>query len=431
MFTGTGFAVWAILATHTLTPAPPDEPAIQALVAKLGAGNFRDREAAHRDLVALGDRARPALVRAADATENPEIERRLEVLIAKLDRDRLIHPQRITLRGRYPVETILAHIARQTGYSLAKYENEDKIAMIVDWNGVSFWDALDEIATATGSAIQMTGDEAQPIGLQSSDVHDPHVCRVGPYRFVATNIGTTANRQLSGLPRRTPSTANYGNTNLNLAILSEPKNPMLAVGTPTISKALDDTGHSLVPVADESNRFISGYCGGGQQRGHHLHLYANLARPHKDATAVKELRGKVTVTLLVGTRPELTIEKPAAARKKTFVSRTTEVTIDSVTDTGDGGFSVSLTAKLLQPNPDDYTWSSAFPQRLEAYDAQGRKFANAGVGLQQQGPGSTTVSIQFAAPEGKKLGAPAKLVLVEWLATTREVEFTFKDLPLP
>ncbi len=431
MFFGSGCTVWAILATATLTPSPPDERAIQALVAQLGGAKFRAREAAHRDLAALGDLARPALVRAAAATDDPEIERRLEVLVAKLDRDRLALPRRVTLRGKYPIATILAHIAKQTGYAIAKIEDEGKLAMVVNWNAVPFWEAMDEIANATGYGILMSGDDSQPISLQNNDTHDPYVFHAGPYRFVATNIGTNTNRQLSGLPRRSAPFAQYGNTNLNLAILSEPKNPMLSVGTPTFAKAIDDTGHSLVPVADESHRFVSSYYGGGQQRGHYLHLYANLARPHKDATTIKELRGKVAVTLLVGTRPELTIEKLAGVRKKTFVSRTTEVTIDAVSDTGDGGYSIALAAKLLQPNPEDYTWSSAFPQRLEVYDAEGRKYANAGVGMQQQGPGSTSVTVQFAAPEGKKLGPPAKLVLVEWLAASREIEFAFKDLPLP
>jgi hypothetical protein len=431
MSSGSGFAVWAILATSALTPSPPDDRAIRSLVAKLGVADFRAREAAHRELVALGDAARPALVRAAEATDDPEIERRLEVLVAKLDRDRLVQPKRITLRGRYPVETVLAQITKQTGYAFTNVANDDKVSMVVNWNGVAFWDAMDEIATATGFSIQMSGDESQSISLQNNDTHDPYVFRTGPYRFVATNIGTNTNRQLSGLPRRSVPFANYGNLNLNLAILSEPKNPMLSAGTPTITRAVDDTGHSLLPDADGTTRFVSGYYGGGHQRGHYLYLYANLAKPHKDATAIKELRGKVAVALLVGTRPELTIEKLATVRKKTFVSRTTEVAIESVSESGDGGFSVALTAKLLQPNPDDYTWSTAFPQRLEAYDADGRKFANAGVGLQQPGPGSTSVTVQFAVPEGKKYGPPAKLVLVEWLSTTREIEFAFDGIPLP
>jgi hypothetical protein len=432
MFTGAGFAVWATLATATLTPSPPNDRAVRALVERLGAADFRTREAAHRDLVALGDAARPALQRAADATDNPEIERRLEVLLDKLERERLIRPSRITLRGKYPVETILAQITRQTGYAFTNVSNDDKISMTVNWNAVPFWEALDEIANATGFSIQMNGDESGTVGFSNSDSHDPHVFRTGPYRIVATNIGTSTNRQLSGLPRRTSPYSAYGSTNLNLMIFSEPKNPMLAVGNPTIAKAEDDTGQSLAPAADESMRnFTSGYYGGGNPRGHSLYLYANLAKPHKDATRIKELRGTVPVSLLVGTRPELTIEKLVGMKKKTFVSRTTEVTIDSVGEPNDGGFSIALSAKMLQPNPDDYSWAGSFPQRLEVYDAVGRKYANAGTGVHQQAPGSTHVTVQFAPPEGKKLGPPAKLVLVEWIAATREIEFVFKDIPLP
>ena len=425
-----GFAVWAILATANGPIV--DERAIQALVESLGAADFREREKANRELTALGDFARPALQKAVEATDNPEIERRLEVLIARIDRDRLALPKRITLRGKYSVEDLLKHVKRQTGYAFSEIANEGKISMVVNWKETTFWDAMDEIATATGFGIQMAGDEANSIGFYQNETYDPHVCRTGPYRLVATNIGTNANRQLSGLPRKGLPLVQYGNANINFTLFSEPKNPMLGVGTPVLTKAIDDTGHSLLPGTDDNARgFSSSYYGGGGQRGHNLYTYAGLAKPSKDATVIKELRGKVAVTLLAGTRPELTIENLKAAKKKTFVSRTTELTVESVGDPDEGGFTVALTAKQLRPNPEDYTWSSAFPQKLEAYDATGRKYLNGGVSAQQQGPGSTSVTVQFASPEGKKLGPPTKLVLVEWLSVQRDVEFAFEGIPLP
>lgn len=425
-----GFAVWAILATANVPIV--DERTIAALVEKLAAANFREREKANRELTALGDFARPALQKAVEATDNPEIERRLEVLIAKIDRDRLVLPKRITLRGKYSVEDLLKQVTRQTGYTFAEIANEGKISMVVNWKETTFWDAMDEIANATGFGIQMAGDDANSIGFYQNETYDPHVCRSGPYRLVATNIGTNANRQLSGLPRKGLPLVQYGNANLNFTLFSEPKNPMLGVGTPVLTKALDDTGHSLLPGPDDGNqRFSSSYYGGGGQKGHNLYVYAGLAKPSKDATVIKELRGKVAVTLLAGTRPELTIENLKGAKKKTFVSRTTEVTVDSVGDPDESGFTVTLTAKQLRPNPEDYNWSAAFPQKLEAYDTAGQKYLNGGASAQQQGTGSTSVTVQFAPPAGKKLGPPTKLVLVEWLAVQRDVEFTFEGIPLP
>lgn len=425
-----GFAVWAILATAQV-PAV-DDRAIQALVEKLAAADFREREKAGRELGTLGDFARPALQKAVEATDNPEIERRLEVLIAKIDRDRLVLPKRITLRGKYSVEDLLKQVTKQTGYAFSPVSNDDKVSMVVNWKAITFWDAMDEIANATGFGIQMGGDDTNSIGFYQNETFDPHVCRSGPYRFVATNIGTGANRQLSGLPRKGLPLVQYGNANLNFTLFSEPKNPMLGVATPVLTKAIDDTGHSLLPGADDGmNRFSSSYYGGGGQKGHNLYVSANLAKPAKDATVIKELRGKVAVTLLAGTRPELTVEKLMAVKKKTFVGRTTELTIESVGEPGDGGFPIALSAKLLRPNPEDYTWASALPQRLEVYDAAGRKFVNGGVSAQQQGPGSTSVTVQFAAPEGQKMGPPAKLVLVEWLSVQRDVEFAFEGIPLP
>lgn len=429
MFPSSGFAAWAILAGATLNP-PADEARIAALVAKLAAPDYRSREQALRELTALGDAARPQLVKAAESTDNPEIERRLEVLVAKIDRDRLVQPKRITLKGKLPVPDILKQIANQTGYRFAGEPNDANLKMIVDWNGVPFWDAIDEISTATGYGVQMGGEESGALSFYNNETFDPHVYRTGPYRIVATNVGTNANRQLSGLPRKGLPFVHYGGMNLNLMLLSEPKNPMIGTATPVIAKAVDDTGRNLAQADDGSN-FSTSYYGGGSQRGHSMYLYANLGKPGKDATIIKELRGTVSVSLLAGTRPELTIDNLMKAKGKTFVSRAAEVTVDSVGEPGDNGFSVGLTAKLLQPNGDDYSWSNAFPQRLEVYDAEGRKYQNAGVSAQTPGPGSNTVTVQFTLPEGKKLGPPARLVVVEWLAVRREVEFVFKDIPLP
>lgn len=433
MFSSSGFAFWAILATSVMAPDRPKDREIQILVDQLGSPRFREREKANRELIALGDTARSVLLRSAASTTDPEIERRLEVLIAKIDHDRLVVPKRITLHGRYPVQEIVRHITRQTGYTFSEITNDEKIMMSVNWSKIPFWDAIDEIANATGFSIQMNGDESATIGLFDGDSYDPYVYRNGPYRLVATSIGTNSNRQLSGLPRRAMPNGQYGGINLNLMLYSEPKNPMLSVGVPTVTKAIDDQGQSLVATNEDSNRFgfSSFYYSGGGMPGHSLYSAVNLAKPGKDATMIKELRGKVPVTLLAGSRPELTIEPLAKSLKKKFVSRTTEVVIESLSHPEDEAISVTINAKLLRPNPDDYTWASIFAQRLELYDESGQKFSNAGVTAQQQNPGATSLTINFAIPQGKKLGKPTRLVIVEWISKQRDVDFVFEGIPLP
>ncbi len=430
MFAGSGFAVWAFLATSTFAPAPHGERGIELLVEQLGAANFRTREAAHRELIALGDSARPVLEKASRETDSPEMERRIEVLISRLDRDRLHLPKCITLKGRYSIEELLEQITHQTGYPFSNVSNDGKLAMIVDWKQKSFWEAMDEIALVTGFSIQMSGDVDNSVSLYSNESFDPHVCRIGPFRMVATNIGLNINRQLSGLPRRSTPYVQYGGLNLNLMLFSEPKNPMLGAGAAIITRAMDDTGHDLVPSAESAGNF-SHYYSSGAQKGNSIYLYANLARPGRDATMIKELRGKVRVNLLSTTRPELTIEPLSADPKRSYVSRTASLRIDELSAPNESGFTVKITASLLHPGTDDYGWSTALPQRLEISDHMGRKYRNTGPTAHHQAPGATSMTIQFVPPKNQKIGPPHKLVLVEWLTVQREIAFNFYRIPLP
>src|SRR5947209_9632914 len=99
----TAGAVFLLLTAPT--PGAPPDPAIDpakvtALVALLGSPDFRARERAGRDLLALGDRALPALKAALPTMDDPEANRRLQVIVAKPDGARLRAARRLTLSVR-------------------------------------------------------------------------------------------------------------------------------------------------------------------------------------------------------------------------------------------------------------------------------------------------------------------------------------------
>jgi hypothetical protein len=433
-------AAWAICAVSSAAvaenpfkssgPTPTEKKAL-ALIEKLAAADFRERETAARDLAALGDRARPVMKRVAATTDNPEVERRLEVLIAKLEHAELHNPRRVTFTGNKPIGQLLKEIADQTGYKVNGGPDDEKQRLTVAWKDRTFWEALDEVAEAAGLSVQANdyGEEAGGVSVHANDSFDPHVHRAGPFRVVATNIGSNQNRLLSGLPRKGLPVVNNGTLTLNLMLLSEPKNPMLGAQPVVVTAATDDTGASLL-AGDDPNTRVS-YYNSANYRGNNQYLYVNLGKPAREATLIKELRGKVQLTLLAGTRPEITVEKLLTVKKKTFVSRTTELLIESVTEPSEAGFSVTLTAKHLHATHEDYAWSNAVYQRLEVYDEDGEKFVTTGATNMNQAPGSVSMTLPFVPPAGRKLGKPTKLVLVEWITAPREVEFSFKNVPLP
>lgn len=433
-------AAWAICAATSVAvaenpfkssgPTPTEKKAL-AFIEKLAAADFREREKAARDLVALGDRARPVMKRVAATTENPEVERRLEVMLAKLEHAELHNPRRVTFTGNKTIGELLKEITEQTGYKVNGSSGDEKQRLSVAWKDRPFWEALDEVATAAGLSVQSNdyGEEAGGVTVYANDTFDPHVHHAGPFRVVATNVGSNQNRLLSGLPRKGLPVVNNGTLTLNLMMLSEPKNPMLGTQPVVVTRATDDTGASLL-AGDEQAARVS-YYNGANYRGNNQYLYVNLGKPAREATLIKELRGKVQVTLLAGTRPEITVENLLTVKKKAFVSRTTELLIEGVSEPSDAGFSVTLTAKHLHATHEDYAWSNAVYQRLEAYDEDGGKFVTTGATNTTQGPGTVSMTLPFASPLGKKLGKPTKLVLVEWLTAPREVEFAFTNVPLP
>lgn len=410
-----------------------DEDRVRRLVARLGSADYREREAAGKQLAREPDRALPALRQALRTLDDPEAARRLEVLIRKLHTERLAAPKRVTFAGdKVPVKDLLAEITRQTGYKLtpAGLGESEKARLSVAWSDTPFWQAVDDVCHRTGLQVSPDGDDEAVLSVSDNDTYNPHVSYSGPFRFVATNIGTNRNLQLAGLPRKFPPPRPPEFLNLNFQIQSEPKNPIVSFHPPELIRAVDDTGANLVPPRDDDQ--ARSYYAPYMYRGFNQYAGLNLARGGRAATVIKELRGRVTIFLLSDTRPEIVVENVLGVKKKKFVGRTTELEIESVSE-GGGGVSVVLTARQLNPTPDDYSWANSVYQRLELWDDAGVKWTGNVTGNNQANtPGAATLTLTYTPPAGnKRAGKPSRFQFVEWLTHPRDVEFVFKDIPLP
>lgn len=422
--------------------APPDA-ALKQMIEDLGSDDWRAREKAGRDLAARGETALPHLRAALLATDSPEVQRRLSVLVRKLDRDRLVEPKRVTLaaKDRTPKQ-LFDEIAKQTGYKIDFSEADSPAKHSFDFNNTPFWQAVDAVATVAGFTVFAEYDD-DTIRVYNQDAVNPHVAYAGPFRFLATSINTSRSVQLSGISKRggNPRATEY--MNLSFQIQSEPKNPMLGVTQPELLEAKDELGGSLLPPRERGDFRSSNYMNGGS-RGHNTYMSVNLTRGDRAATTLKALKGRVGVVLLAGTVPELVIADPLKVKKKAFVGRTSEIELDAVDEDANqkGAYLVSLTAKRRGPTDPDrndhYVWSQGLSQRLELFDDKGNKYFCYGPSVHNNNNESVQLVVQFGAndrrtgqPGAVKLGPPAKLVLTEWLTVTHEVTFEFKDIPLP
>lgn len=416
-------------------PAPID-PAVAALVADLGSDDYQTREAAGKKLAAMGEKALPDLKRALDATENLEVSRRLTVLVRRMDYDRLVNPKRVTLNVKdKTAKEVFELIAKQTGYKI-EYNGGGDQKFSFEFDNTAFWPAMDKVAAAAGVSVN-PGYDDDAIHLYQQNSLSPYVSYAGPFRLVASHISSSKNIQLSNL-----SPNGFGNRgqeyiNMSFQIFSEPKNPILGVNPVELAAAEDDTGASLIPPKDPNNR-VSHYYNQGY-RSHNASGNLNLVRGAKDATTIKQLKGRVSIELLSGTVPEIVVPDPLGVKSKKFTGRTAALDVEGLTETGKGSgqYTLAITVSRVNADPNryDYSWTNNAWQKMELVDDKGNKYKAQHYNHVNSTPTSIQMTVPFGpdmrVPNPPKLGPPVKFLFNEWQSVLTEVTFEFKDVPLP
>jgi hypothetical protein len=420
----------------------PADPAIQKLIDDLGSDDWRTREKAGLDLAAKGDKALPHMRAAMLATDNPEVQRRLAVLVRKLDRERLVEPRRITLSAKdKTAKELFDEIAKQAGYRIEFGGGGPDAKYSFEFDKTPYWQAMDAVANASGFTVYAEYND-DTIRVYAQDTINPHVAYAGPFRFLATNINTSRSVQLSGINKREGAPRVNEYMNLSFQVQSEPKNPMLGIMQPELLEAKDDLGGSLLPP-QERNGFRTSYYNGGY-RGHNTYMSVNLVRGDRGATTLKSLKGRVSIVLLANTVPDIVVTDALKVKKKSFTGRTVGIDVESIDEDANqkGAYLVALTAKRVTPidpnRGEDYAWSNNLWQRMELTDDKGNKYFCYGPQRHDNNGGSVQLTVMFGPedrrtgrPAPNKLGAPTKLTITEWQTITHEVNFEFKDIPLP
>jgi hypothetical protein len=429
-------------------PAPlvatgPVDADIERMIKDLGSDDWRTREKAGSELTRKGEKALPAMRKALLVTDDAEVQRRLAVLVRKLDHARLVEPKKITFSAKdQTAKQLFDEIEKQSGYKV-QFDGGPDTKFSFEFDNTPFWKAMDTVANAAGYTVYAEyGDSS--IRVYSQDTMNPHVAYAGPFRFLATNINSSRSVQLSGISKRGGNQRVNEYMNFSFQIQSEPKNPMLGFSQPEVLEAKDDLGGSLLPPQENRNGYSSSRYMNHGYRGHNLYGSLNLTRGDRSASSIKSLKGRMAIVLLAGTAPEVAIADPLKVKKKSFVGRTAEIELEAVEEDANqkGLYVVNLTAKKLTPGDpnrgEDYNWSNYIWQKLELTDDKGNKYFCYGPNTINNNGSSVQMVMQFGPddrrtgrPAAVKPGPPAKLVLNEWLTVTHEVTFEFKDVPLP
>ena len=406
------------------SPLPP----VETLIAQLGDRNFRVREAAGRALEARGEESLP-LLRKAAAGADPEVRRRVEVLTQRIERSVLLAPKYVSIVCKNaPVKEVVADISKQTGYPI-QWQGNDKVRVTLNFPHATYWEVMDRLMLDVGCAMNMD-DQHGAVFLNQQDSYSPYYYHSGPFRVMALNFSYNRFVNLMNLPRNGIDPNQQGD-NLSFAFMvtSEPKVPLAGIGEPRLTKAEDENGQSLLLHVD--NEYGVRLYDNGIFRRFELQSQVAMHKTNKDATRAKLIRGKLPVMLLASSRPEVTVEKIAALKKKqTFTGTTVELDVEDVQEQNKT-YAMTLTIKRLGRNPDpDPNWINNVWQRLELLDAKGRKYQSQITNFINNSATMIQASFQFMPGTGE-IGPATKLVFNHWVTIPHEVEFEFRDVPLP
>lgn len=149
-------AVLALVAGSLPVAVPPDSPHTARLVTQLGSEAFAEREAAEKNLEALGAVAVEPL-RAACRSPSPEVSRRAGDVLARIERrianEQALAPTRVRLKAEnVALGYVLADLSKQSGYQVvfegpnAEEIEQDRIT--VKTGRVPFWQAVVAVCDA-------------------------------------------------------------------------------------------------------------------------------------------------------------------------------------------------------------------------------------------------------------------------------------------
>lgn len=406
----------------------PDRTPVDTLIEQLGHRSFQVREAAGAELQARGEEALPAL-REARRTGSPEIRRRAEVLAHAIEQEVLLSPKRITLHlDNRPYQEAVDAIMEQTGYQIQLSGSpEENVTIHLD--NASYWEAIDDLCLKGGMWYASEEYDGM-IRLYPQDTYSPYVHRVGPFRVVANNIYTNRTVTLTNLPRNGQQHNEPEYMGFSFDVHSEPKVPLLKLGTPVLIEAIDQEGNSLIPPDDHED-YYGYYYDNSVYRSNQQQASVSLTRRSRDSVRIKVIRGKIPLTLLAEQRPEIVVEKLDEVEKGKYVGPGSELIIDDL-ELNNGTLTATLQINRRgEINPDDYAWVNNIYQRLIAEDADGNRYVSQIQNYINMSPQSLHATFSFFPPGGKELGPPVRMMLVRWVPMEHEIEFEFRDLPLP
>ncbi len=173
---------------------------VSQLVRRLNADVISQREAAEQRLIELGPRILERLPEPSNSMP-PEVRLRLNRVEQKLRRARfnaLIEPRKVNLdQATMKLSEVLATFQEQTGNTIVDYREEfgqpaDDVQVDVDFDNMTFWEALDDVMDQALLTVYSYGGEPGLAVVTSSSAVSRHELADyrGAFRFEPVDVRT-------------------------------------------------------------------------------------------------------------------------------------------------------------------------------------------------------------------------------------------------
>ena len=434
-----------------------------ALVRRLGAPKYADREAASAAIERLGPDALPAL-RAARIAPDAEIRSRAFALVDRIENDLMVRPTSVVLD--FHDETLVAVLAKLTDRGRANLvltpragELRDRRITLIRPEPASFWEAVDMVAAEGGVElgggipaanfdVKSPGSVALILIPSAEGSKPPPVSCSGPFRVSLLNITHNKERNFGGISAIAPAefglvpdTVESEQFYAGLQVLVEPRLTVIQRGPPRLTVAEDDLGNSLLPSHAAGAGFvhISAYNQFDTPGGVAIQTTLSLKFPDRAGRTIKTLRGVVPVALTARKGDPLVIPL-AEARGKSYHNADATVTVHEVTAGGNLGQTVielsirGVPAAELNLNGFAANFPGprgGFPTQtpFEIVDARGRSLSQWLPSTQLQTPDGWRMTMRVT--QTAATGPPTHLRFYEFTRVDTDVDFVFRDVDMP
>lgn len=451
--------VLVLFALIVAAPARPDESP-DDLVQRLASAVYSEREGAAHALDEMGRKALPALFRARSA-DDPEVRARSAALASSIQKRVLVEPTLVTLDFQdRPLAEIARSLGERSGMAILLVPdnqplwNSTRLTLVSD-GPIPFWTALDRLCQAARLQVQPSpaptfGGAAGMVGslrLVQGETAPSPTADDGPFRTILTGLQHHRDLTFARPIRLDAAGPAKPNTfvgqisdqfQFSIQIAAEPRLLVSQNGILQIVQAIDEKGRSLAP-AEVPNLGLrnNGYFGAtAPMTG--LQIQASLTPPPLGTQTLRLLRGSVPVSVATP-KPDPLVIKLADATGKSFQSEDSSLTIDGVQfDPNAQRRTIDLTLKTNGTDgpelEDPFNIGGArspyvLQTRFDVVDAQGRSFRL--LPSRSNVVDAQTVQLTLALMPMGELGEPVELRFFDLVSTQTEIEFEFRDIPIP